>query len=432
MNQYKILEAGGEYDESVVSVDTWLTFLTNQANLRPGLPALTIYFGAARLWFIAVTFDTAQASLASLTLELPYATDDDTHAIFHDTSVADTSLISGDLCANPHWLKNWVFALFQHPALEELAIEFNVPELPDLFHQLPRLKAAHFNYSKFNRLPPSFFQLPALERLAIRDAPILELPAELGNLRSLRYLVISQPCVSAIWKNLINLEELHVYRHDITVPGELMTLSSLRVLCLDSVSAVPEDLLNFSKLEKLFFRVRQRPVTFRFKTAYLPLIKELDIDDPNVFINTFSSCMTLEKLSVTGRVVEKSLRVFMDSLQQLHNLKHLSLERTGITHLNWCSAMQQLEYLNVGHNAITSIPLALGNLQNLKAIILKKNPIATFPELPIMSAVTFIDLKGTKIPLDQDASTDIQPVPAELEKLKRIFPKITYWAAMKS
>ena len=430
---HQILETGGEFDESVDSIDRWLAFLTNPKNLRPGLPDLTIYFGDARFCSVAVTFDSMQASLCSLKVELNYLDDEYVLAIFQETDSSASGVVPTDTgsASNPNRLKEWIFGLFLHPTLEALELAFHVPELPDLFHKIPSLRIAHFNYSTFVGLPASFYQLPALKRLSIRNAPIRELPFELGNLHELQYLEFSQPCFAVAWENLTALAELHYYASAITVPGEIMLLKNLKTLCLSDVFQVRDSFLNFPKLEKLSFRV-SRTANFRFTTGNLPCLKELDIDDAETFLNALPAFKTLEQLSVSGKINESAIHAFTASLTKFDNLKVISLKGTGIRHLEWCLSMLNLEYLAVENNAITTIPLSLSKLRQLKTVILKKNPLATIPELDPMPQVTFIDLSETEIPIDENAYTDIQPIPEELNKLKRIFPNVEYLSAMTS
>lgn len=245
---HDILQRGGDYDETVESIEKWMAFLTNPGNLRPGLKDLTIYFGDARFCSITATFSSTAPSLRSLKLELAYLDDEYARSIFEDQN----------------GVKEWVPTMFLNSDLEDLSVEFLTKELPDLFHKTPKLKVVYISNSKLVRLPPSFFQLPALERLSIDGLSLPEVPAELGNLKTLQYLSFSQPYRPPVWGKLKGVTELSVY----------MLSASL-----------PEDFLMFPKLERLYFQLGRQFANFQFTHSDVPRLKVINTNAVSAFVN---------------------------------------------------------------------------------------------------------------------------------------------------
>jgi Leucine-rich repeat (LRR) protein len=422
-DKFQILQTGGDQDESDEPIDRWLAFLTNPHNLRPGLPDLAVYFGSARFCSIKVTFDSSHASLRSLKIELNYIDDDDALAFFQETDPHAKMAMSSDAASglmNPHGLKDWIFGIFLQTELEELSVRFLNPELPDLFNKLPKLRNVNMGDSKLIRLPPSFYQLPILENLIINGVPLSELPSELGNLHTLRYLSFSQPCAPSVLGSLDGLTELHCHCQNFNLPGEIAQLTNLKSLLLTSVSSASDNFLNFPKLELLNFQVSRSSATFIIQ-GNVPSLKELTTNRPAALATIIADSKNLEKLSINGKANESDIKALQKSLKHLSKLTYLSLLDLGIADMEFCLSLTNLVYLDLSGNAIVNIPSSLGNLQKLKKLILNKNPIVDFPDLPVMPALHWLEFAGTRIPEDEHAPA-VMPASEVLQKLAGIFP----------
>lgn len=426
-NKHEILQTGGTHEEfGTEQIGSWLEFLTDLDHLRPGLPDLTVYFGVYWASYIKVTYDRTRASLRSLTLELDDCDPSESAAIFMETHPIVREAMLSD--TNPECLKNWIYNLFDHSELEELKVPFKNSKLPDRFTNLPKLRTAHFPSSNLVELPPGFYQLPVLDNLDVQFTFLKELPALVVNL-PLRSLVFSPK--PQLFSCLTGLIELKCFRVDYVVPDEIVQLTQLKTLYLSSVSSASVNLLKLDKLEKLsFYSARNSSFRFPSMEGSLPNLKELHINRAEVFADILSNFKSLEKLTIEGVDTTSTIQKLEESLKQLVNLKYVKLEGLGFTNLEWCSTLVNLEYLGIGKNGIETIPLGLGNLQKLKTIELNNNPILTFPELPTMASVTWINLQDTKIPDDEDAPAIGIPIPEERNRLKRIFPNVEYLSLM--
>jgi Leucine-rich repeat (LRR) protein len=460
-DKHQILLAGGTYDDEVDQVTTWLDFLTNPRNLRPGLPSLTVYFGFDRFMTVEVSFDESRPSLRSLKLDLDFAGYE--RSFFQETDPSKLTM-AADRANNPHHWRDWIFGIFQQTELEELDVLFVNTELPDLFHQLTKLKKVFLRDSRIIRLPPSFFQLPALEILNLVQVDLPEVPAELSKIKSLRKLLISQPCTPSVLASLRGLTHLSCYSSNFDVPPEIAQLTNLKVLNLSSVSSAFDDFLNFPELEKLNLQVDKKITTFNFGEGNVPCLKELTTNYPVAFVSALANCKSLEKLSFSGKANESSIVIFKESIKDLIKLTHLSAVDFGVNEMQFCSSLTNLEYLDLSENEITVIPpsgnlkklktlklianrifdieglppgleeldlseneivdlpLALGNLQKLKKLILNKNPFIKFPQLAVMPSITWLEFRDTGIPEGKDSSVAGVPEPEVLKRLAHIFP----------
>lgn len=422
-DKHQILLKGGEYEEVRDTLEEWLNFLTNLDNLQPGLPELTVYYGAYPENFINVTYHSTRASLHSLKLELETIDDSLTLFLEPNPEVRAEMLATESGIINPDCLKAWIFNLFDHSELEELSVPFKNQFLPDRFDKIPKLKIADFNGSTLKELPPSFYQLPALQYLGGID----KLSPAVANLplRSLFCTPTPQQ-----FSSLTGLIELRCHENDYAVPDEIEQLIHLKSLYLSCVSYSSNKLLNLDALEKLTFISSGALFKFGNTAGKLPHLKELHINWVEPFVDILGHFKNLEKLTISQPPSKATIQKLEEVLKQFYSLKYLSLERLGFTNLEWCSSLINLEYLNMGENKIESIPLCLGNLQKLERIILNNNPIGTIPELPIMPSVTWIDLQDTKIPDDENAPAIGVPIPEERKKLKQIFPNVELFQMM--
>jgi len=397
--KHPVLQKGGQYDDTDGSVESWLDFLTNPENLSPGLPNLTLAVGEWNVFFIHVSFATTRASLRSFTVELN-SFDDSEVPFFRDPHAPDAIPNGTAFGANPHHLKSWVFALFQHTEIERLEIPFLCPELPDLFDQLPKLKYVSLKNSKLVRLPPSFYKLPALDELDIVGSSLPELPPELTALPSLHRLAFDQPFAPAVLGSLSRLTHLQCYCPDLQVPRELMQLTNLESLQLASIAGAPEDLLNFPHLQWLNFQV-SKFTRFRFQQGNMPSLSELTTNSLEVFSTALAGFENLQKLTASGKIYPSDMEPLKLSFARLGKLARLSLNRLHYFNeqkglftvryhdLDFFSTLNSLAYLNLNENGLSRMPL-ISDLQNLKELHLRHNYISEFHELP--PSLEYLDL----------------------------------------
>ncbi|MCW5909425.1 MAG: leucine-rich repeat domain-containing protein [Cyclobacteriaceae bacterium] len=309
----------------------------------------------------------------------------------------------------------------QLQTLEVLYLEDTaITDLSNRFNALSNLQKISLKGSKLKQLPPGFFQLPALEWLDLRDSSLPEIPAELGQLQTLKYLAFSQPCAPAAWIGLTELTELQCYCPNFHVPSEFSQLIKLKTLHLKSVSSAKRDAMNLPELEKLEFKVSNSASPFSLQSN-MPSLKELTTDYLTAFATGIANCKSLEKIVAYGKTEEAGLKPLKESLRHLNKLTCLDLKGMGITDMGICTSAVNLEYLDLSGNAIVDIPVSLANLQKLKTLLLNKNPLTDFPELPVMPALAKIEFANNQMPEDEE-SPAVHPDSKILARMAGNFP----------
>lgn len=385
VDKHQILLSGGSHKDKDIS-ESWLNFLTDPANLQPGLPNLTVicygymkdgWDGGYR---VSVEFDETKASLRSVKIKV---------GIFRKYSVqafqeTDPQIIAAnsnpsDLATNPHHLKKWIFNLFLNSELEHMDINFLNIELPDLFDQLPKLKTIVLKKTKLIRLPPSFFRLPNVISLDLSESEIAEVPHELGNIQSLESLIFTQQCAPSTLGRLHKLTALTCRCPGFNIPEDITGSTALKYLALTDVATAPDNLLNFPNLEFLLFHTIENPAV-NFSGANVRALKEVNANHPAVFASVISQCENLEYFITGGKALTRpEAKQLTDSLSQLDKLSHVALPGLGIVDMNFCLTMHNLKWIDLSDNAIKHVPAGLGTLNKLLFLDLSNNAITHVP-----------------------------------------------------
>lgn len=402
VDKHQILLKGGSIEDQDVS-QSWLTFLTDPANLKPGLPNLSVacrgYYGWDKGYNVSVSFDETKASLRSIRLKV--GTYENCLQVFQeiDPQIIAANSNSSYLATNPHHLKKWIFNLFLNTELEHLEINFFNTELPDLFDALPKLKTVHLSGSKLRGLPPSFFRLPELVSLDISGSEIIEVAQGIGQLQSLQNLTISQPCVPSALGKLQKLTSFISRCPEFTIPADIIQLSNLRFLTLTDVVSAPGDLLNLPNLEYLYFHATKN-VVFNFTKINAPALKELNTNHPAAFARAIAHFENLEYF-ITGN---KTLTVpevndLTNSISKLNTLSYVALPGLGIRDIEFCLSLPNLKWVDLSNNTISKVPLGFSSLHQLMFLDLSNNSIAhTSTELNTLYQSGLLNLKDN--PLD--------------------------------
>ncbi|HZY79294.1 MAG TPA: leucine-rich repeat domain-containing protein [Cyclobacteriaceae bacterium] len=381
-DKYQILLKGGEFQEPADTLESWMNFLTDPVNLRPGLPELTVtrykHRGLWGFYKISVSFDDTKASMRSLCVEVS-----DSEDIFYKTDAnTPRKKLVGPISRGPHlhYLKDWIVRIFTQTELEHLGVEFLNAELPDLFDQLPNLKTVSFFRSGLIALPPSFYRLPKLRSLDISSSSIPKVPLEMGQLQTLRSLTFSQACPPAVLASLPRLTHLTCSGDNFNIPAEINLLTELEYLHVRSMVSAPGNFASFGKLEYLYIHATGNPAVFNFEEANLPALRELDTNCTAAFTSSVAIFRNLERLILGGKPLPAPvLETLTKSIGQLHALKHLKLSGLGITNIEFCLSLPNLESLDLSRNAIERVPEGFGNLHGLRLLDLSTNAIADIP-----------------------------------------------------
>lgn len=379
VDKHQILLKGGSIEDQDVS-QSWLTFLTDPVNLKPGLPNLSVacrgYYGWDKGYYVSVAFDETKASLRSIRLKV--RTYNNCLQVFQEI---DPQIIAANsnpsyLATNPHHLKKWIFNLFLNTELEHLEINFLNIELPNLFDALPKLKTVDLSGSKLRRLPPSFFRLPELVSLDISESEIIEVAQKIGQLQSLQSLTIGQPCASSALGKLQKLTSFISRCPSFTIPADIIELTALRFLTLNDVASAPDDLLNLANLEYLYFHATEK-VAFNFSEVNVPALKELNTNQPAVFTRAIAQCENLEYF-ITGNktLTESEANDLTNSISKLNKLSYVALPGLGIRDMEFCLSMPNLKWVNLSNNTISKVPVGFSALHHLMFLDLSNNTIA--------------------------------------------------------
>lgn len=385
VDKHQILLKGGLYKDKDIS-ESWLNFLTDPVNLKPGLPNLTVtcYGYTKDGWdggySVSVTFDDTKNSLRSIKIKVgiyrKYSIQ-----VFQET---DEQIIAANSnpsyhSSNPQHLKKWIFNLFLNTELESLTINFLNTELPDLFGSLTKLKTVSLGGSKLQRLPSSFYRLPKLESLDLSGSEIIEVPQALGQLQSLQNLTISQPCAPAAIGTLKALTTLISRCPSFNIPADITQLANLRFLTLTDVATAPDNFLNLPKLEFLFFHTIENSA-LNFNEANVPALKELNTNHPAAFISAIARFENLEYLITGGKALTAhEANQLTASLSKLNKLSHATLSGLGISEMEFCLSMPALKWFDLSNNTIRRVPAELKKLHNLMFLDLSNNSITHAP-----------------------------------------------------
>jgi small GTP-binding protein len=142
----------------------------------------------------------------------------------------------------------------------------------------------------------------------------------------------------------------------------------------------------------------------------------------NALTSIPESITKLQNLTLLG-LSDNGLTTFPESIAKLQNLTLLDLDRNGLTTVpNSITKLQNLTSLSLSNNSLTTVPDSITKLQNLTSLGLWNNQFDSIPdviyELHSLEKLNFnnIGIKGNKI---KEISSKI----LQLEKLKELLLK---------
>jgi len=214
-------------------------------------------------------------------------------------------------------------------------------------------------------VPSSICQLASLQYLDLGSAEGLsQLPVEIGDVRSLRTLLLGWSGIVSLPSSigrLKNLEELNLHntRRLSQLPDEICNLNSLRILQLHHsvISALPPRIGNLKSLETL-------SLEYNTNISSLP-----------------SSIGQLENLTNLNLYHTTSISHFPKEIFNLSKLITLDLEDTKISSLPpSIGQMKNLTTLYLGGTKnLTALPDEIGDLSNLTVLTINGSNISLLP-----------------------------------------------------
>jgi Leucine-rich repeat (LRR) protein/PKD repeat protein len=282
---------------------------------------------------------------------------------------------------------------------------FTLPNIPDVFDDLPYLEVVDFggNYENLSGpFPNSFYNLEYLEVLDLSTVDYDEEVLDFGlfkNLHDLKYLDITY-CNATIHldfkgNNLNQLEVLVLTGNTVgPIPSEISNMTNLVTLDLSSITnqfcSFPPSFQNLPVLKNLY-------MDYMFDL-------NMDIYDPESYncfnLNSLTFLpLSLEYLDMESSTINGS---FPSDLSHLTNLRHLSAPYNAISDVAGVGTISNLETINFAYNELSgSIPQSFSNLIELQSLNLHFNdlneeiPTASWENLNKLSS---IDLSYNLIP----------------------------------
>lgn len=301
---------------------------------------------------------------------------------------------------------------FAIPTLKKFKLSGKyLKKLPTSIEKLTSLEEAEFSCQSLTELPSGFGNLKQLKKLVINTNSISTIPAEfwlLNNLDTLRFNIFAVDSISPQIKKLTNLQELRLTNGSITgLPNELGELTNLKNLSLsdNKLTSLPQSIGNLSKLEHLAINGNELS-TLPDKLLQLKNLKSFNTSTNYLSKSTLSSDMVTfisdfdinweKKQSVTPEYTN----IQKDSIALLA-IKNLNPDMT----VNWSSRIRMLKWENIGFSnlhmdasgvsfqqntrvdsvylnsqKIIKLPPEIGNLTDLKFLMLENNNLISIPE----------------------------------------------------
>jgi hypothetical protein len=183
---------------------------------------------------------------------------------------------------------------------------------------------------KLLTLPESIGNLPSLRELMLSENQLKKLPESVGNLKSLQDLDLGYNELTRLpvsIGNLSSLEELKLTENQLTkLPESIGHLKSLKRLRLENneLTTLPESIGNLKSLRELYLdenKVTKLPESI----GNLESLKELKLFDNNLSIlpESIGTLKLLQKLNLWGN----KLTTLPDSLRNCKNLESLELRK---------------------------------------------------------------------------------------------------------
>ncbi len=205
---------------------------------------------------------------------------------------------------------------------------------------------------KLTELPESIGNLTSLKKLLLIGSPITKLPDSIGNLKSLNFLYLRSNCLKKLPESIGHLKsllELHIYNILVgkgkkrklqgnnqltTLPDSIGELTSLINLGLsgNKLSNLPDSIGELTSLKGLFLDYNQ-------------------------------------------------LRTLPDSIGNLSSLKSISVQHNRLEKIpETIGNLKSLQTLYLNNNLLTSLPESIKNLTSLKTLLLSSNKMEKIPE----------------------------------------------------
>jgi Leucine-rich repeat (LRR) protein len=274
---------------------------------------------------------------------------------------------------------------------------------------LAQVTALILDGQQLEQIPPEVWQMPQLETLDLRGNAIKVLPETLGELKTLKFLLLGKNQLQQIPQSLPDLVQIDLSGNRFShFPVALAQMNLLQKINFSSNRLHKFPNLTFPGLKELNLS-GNKIATFLFSATFLPKLEKL-----------YLSRNRLEKLEIEGvfstldtfDLANNQLNILPDNLMATPFLRHFYVSNNQLKqlpatlgHCNW------LKTCHLAKNKFNSLPDYFMALQRLEDLDLSGNTFAKLPHLPT-------SIRKLNLACNQLTQIPASPVlPAALRKL---------------
>ena len=285
--------------------------------------------------------------------------------------------------------------------LEYLDVSYNgISSLPENIGNLVELDTLILYNNQYGQelpsLPNSFGDLKSLKYLDLSDMYVKNIPESFGNLTNLVFLNLENNVIEKLpdtFGNLTNLKTLRGPWILQEVPASFSKLEALEFCFLsvykDGATYLPSDFGNLSNLETFYFGGSLGAIPANF--GNLKKLKDLQLVLAENIIElppSFGDLEGLESLRITG-----NFKQLPNEFINLSNLKFLEIQGALEELPTNFGQLKNLEYLNLSNLHLQELPDSFGQLESLSQFIAASNKITFLPDsFGNLQSINILDL----------------------------------------
>ena len=267
--------------------------------------------------------------------------------------------------------------------LSVLQLSYNkIKEIPDEI-SIPSIETLDLSHNELKEIPDTIDRMVNLADLNMNNNPIKKIPDAFCNLKHLRFLNLCETKITKLPENfgkLTHIETLDISHSNLfKLPESMRNMINIKHFNL-SANRLRDGFLDLSKLEKLI----KFNMEFNQLTKF-PIICSQYIEDISLFDNKIErfSKKAVEGITSVVRLDLRGNRLknLPDNIGELKNLKYLLLDRNNISELPISIVkLKNLIELNIFKNKLARLPENIHQLKNLEQLDLKSNTLQDLPE----------------------------------------------------